>query len=114
MKAARILKFGSPDTILTSDIDRPEAADDQVLVRVMAAGVGPWDALIREGKSVLPQPLPLTLGSDLSGVIEAVGPAVSGFQVGDEVYGVTNKQFTGAYAEYALAAAGMIARKPAI
>ncbi|HEX2327264.1 MAG TPA: NADP-dependent oxidoreductase [Candidatus Angelobacter sp.] len=112
MKAARILKFGSPDTILTSDIDRPEAADDQVLVRVMAAGVGPWDALIREGKSVLPQPLPLTLGSDLSGVIEAVGPAVSGFQVGDEVYGVTNKQFTGAYAEYALAAAGMIARKP--
>jgi NADPH:quinone reductase-like Zn-dependent oxidoreductase len=112
MRAARILQFGSPTVILYSDIDRPEVGDDQVLVRVAAAGVGPWDALIREGKSVLPQPLPLTLGSDLSGLVEAIGSAVLGFQIGDEVYGVTNKRFTGAYAEYALASAGMIARKP--
>lgn len=81
-------------------------------MRVAAAGVGPWDAIIREGQSkVSPQP-PLTLGSDLAGSIEAVGPAVTAFKVGDEVYGVTNPQFCGAQAEYAVASAGMIAPKP--
>lgn len=112
MRAAMIFQFGSPNAIVSREVDRPKVGDDQVLVRVAAAGVGPWDALIREGKSVLPQPLPLTLGSDISGVIEAVGSAVSDFRSGDEVYGVTNQNFTGAYAEYALAASGMIARKP--
>jgi NADPH:quinone reductase-like Zn-dependent oxidoreductase len=78
----------------------------------MAAGVAPWDAIIREGKSkVSPQP-PLTLGSDLSGVVEKVGPGVTDFAAADEVYGVTNPQFCGAQAEFALAAAGMIAPKP--
>jgi NADPH:quinone reductase-like Zn-dependent oxidoreductase len=61
---------------------------------------------------VLPQPLPLTLGSDLSGVIRSLGPGVRGFNVGDEVFGVTNERFTGAYAEYAIAKARMIAHKP--
>ena len=112
MRASMIFQFGSPNAIVSREVDRPKVGDDQVLVRVAAAGVGPWDALIREGKSVLPQPLPLTLGSDVSGVIEAVGSAVSDFRSGDEVYGVTNQNFTGAYAEYALAASGMIARKP--
>ena len=83
-----------------------------MLVRVKAAGVGPWDALVREGKSGLDQPLPLILGSELSGIVEAIGADVSGFKAGDEVYGATNEQFTGAYAEYALPAAGMIAQKP--
>ena len=78
-----------------------------------AAGVGPWDGWVRAGKSVLPQPLPLTLGSDFAGVIAAVGTGVAEFAPGDEVFGVTNPRFTGAYAEYASAAAGMIARKPA-
>jgi NADPH:quinone reductase-like Zn-dependent oxidoreductase len=60
----------------------------------------------------LPQPLPLTLGSDLSGDIVAVGPGVSDWHVGDQVYGVTNPRFTGAYAQYAVASAVMISRKP--
>ena len=77
-----------------------------------AAGVGPWDGWVRAGKSVLPQPLPLTLGSDFAGVIAAVGTGVAEFAPGDEVFGVTNPRFTGAYAEYASAAAGMIAKKP--
>ncbi|MDR3486236.1 MAG: NADP-dependent oxidoreductase, partial [Bradyrhizobium sp.] len=68
---------------------------------------------IRSGKSALPQPLPLTLGSDLSGIVEAVGPGVTGFKPGDHVFGVTNPRFVGAYAEYAVASADMIARKPA-
>ena len=65
------------------------------------------------GRSALPQPLPLTLGSDLSGEIEALGPDIAGMRIGDQVYGVTNPRFIGAYAEYALASAAMIARKPA-
>ncbi len=112
MRAERILQYGPPDVIVSVDVDRPAPGAGQVLVRVKAAGVGPWDALIRQGKSVVPQALPLTLGSDLAGIIEAVGAGVSHLQVGDEVYGVTNEQFTGAYAEYALATAGMMARKP--
>jgi NADPH:quinone reductase-like Zn-dependent oxidoreductase len=60
----------------------------------------------------LPQPLPLTLGSDLSGEIVAMGPGVSELRVGDQIYGVTNPQFIGAYAEYALASAAMVSSKP--
>jgi len=113
MKAARIHQFGPPPVIVIDDIPQPQPGAGEVLVRVSAAGVGPWDALIREGKSkVSPQP-PLILGSDLSGVVEAVGAGVTGFNPGDEVYGLTNPQFCGAYAEYALAKSGMIARKPA-
>ena len=81
-------------------------------MRVAAAGVAPWDAVIREGKSkVSPEP-PLTLGSDLSGFVEEVGSDVSEFAIGDEVYGVTNPQFCGAQAEFAVAFAEMIAPKP--
>jgi NADPH:quinone reductase-like Zn-dependent oxidoreductase len=82
-----------------------------MLVRVKAAGVGNWDALVREGKVEL-QPLPIILGSELSGIVEAIGSEVSGFKAGDEVYGATNEQFSGAYAEYALALARMTAQKP--
>jgi NADPH:quinone reductase-like Zn-dependent oxidoreductase len=56
--------------------------------------------------------LPLILGSELSGIVEAIGAEVSGFKTGDEVYGATNDQFTGAYAEYALPLAKMMAQKP--
>jgi NADPH:quinone reductase-like Zn-dependent oxidoreductase len=112
MKAARVLHFGPPSVIETDDLPRPEPATGQLLVRVKAAGVGPWDALIREGKSGLHQPLPLILGSELSGVVEAIGAEISGFKAGDEVYGATNDQFTGGYAEYALPLAKMMAQKP--
>lgn len=112
MKAARIHRFGPPDVIVVEDIPRPSPATGEVLVRVAAAGVGPWDAIIREGRSkVSPQP-PLTLGSDLSGVVEAVGAGVSQFKRGDEVYGVTNPEFVGANAEFAVASANMVAAKP--
>lgn len=112
MKAARIHQFGPPEVVVIDDLSRPNPDKGDLLVRVKAAGVGPWDALIREGKSkVSPRP-PLTLGSDLSGVVETIGPGGTDFRVGDEVYGVTNAQFCGAHAEFALASAGMVARKP--
>lgn len=112
MRAARVHHFGPPEAIILEDVPVPAPGPGEVLIRVKAAGVGPWDGWIRAGKSALPQPLPLTLGSDLSGVVEAVGPGVSGLAPGDEAFGVTNAQFTDAYAEYAIAAAGMIAHKP--
>jgi NADPH:quinone reductase-like Zn-dependent oxidoreductase len=111
MKAARVLRFGPPSVITNDELPRPEAGVGQLLVRVEAAGVGNWDALIREGKLEL-QPLPLILGSELSGIVEAIGGEVSRFKPGDEVYGATNEQFSGAYAEYALASAEMMAQKP--
>jgi NADPH:quinone reductase-like Zn-dependent oxidoreductase len=74
--------------------------------------VGPWDALIRAGQSGLPQSLPLILGSDIAGVVDAVGPGVSSLKVGDSVFGQTNESFTGSYAEYAIASAASIAQKP--
>ena len=111
MKAARVLRFGPPSVITNDDLPRPEPASGQLLVRVQAAGVGHWDALIREGKVQL-QLLPLILGSELSGIIEEIGAEVSGFKPGDEVYGATNEQFSGAYAEYAVPSARMMAQKP--
>ena len=60
----------------------------------------------------MPQTLPLTLGSDIAGIVDAIGSNVSGFKAGEEVFGVTNVQFTGGYAEYAVASAGMMAPKP--
>lgn len=113
MTAVRVHRFGGPEAIAVEEVARPEPGTGEVLVRVAAAGVGPWDGWIRAGKSVLPQPLPLTLGSDLSGTVAAVGPGVTGFAPGDAVFGVTNPRFTGAYADYAIAASGMIARRPA-
>ncbi len=112
MKAVRIDRFGPPEVVVVEEIPKPSPGKGEVLVRVAAVGVAPWDAIIREGKSkVSPQP-PLTLGSDLAGSIEALGPDVNQFAIGDEVYGVTNPQFCGAQAEFAVALAGMIAPKP--
>ena len=112
MKAVRVHRFGPPEVISLDDLPKPEPGRREVVVRVKAAGIGPWDALIRSGKSVLPQPLPLILGSDLSGEVESVGAEIEELKVGDEVFGVTNERFTGAYAEYALAKAAMLAPKP--
>ena len=112
MMAWCIYTFGPPDVMRFEQVLRPTPGQGEVLVKVEAAGVGPWDAWIRAGKSALPQPLPLTPGSDLSGEIVAVGSAVSDLRVGDQVYGVTNRRFIGAYAEYAVASAAMVSKKP--
>jgi NADPH:quinone reductase-like Zn-dependent oxidoreductase len=66
MLAWRVHKFGPPEAMILERVPRPDPGLGEVLVDVHAAGVGPWDGWIRAGKSALPQPLPLTLGSDLS------------------------------------------------
>ncbi|MGY3116931.1 NADPH:quinone reductase-like Zn-dependent oxidoreductase [Bradyrhizobium sp. S3.14.4] len=112
MRAWRVHEFGPPDVMIFERVPRPDPGPGEVLVDVHAAGVGPWDGWIRAGKSALPQPLPLTLGSDLSGTVAAVGSGISDLAVGDQVFGVTNTQFLGAYAQYAVASAAMLAQKP--
>lgn len=112
MKASRIHRFGPPDVVRLEDVEEPAPAAGEVLVRVEAAGVGPWDGWVRAGRSALPQPLPLTLGADLSGSVAALGPGVSELAKGEPVFGVTNARFTGAHAEYALAEAGRLATRP--
>jgi NADPH:quinone reductase-like Zn-dependent oxidoreductase len=112
-RARRVHRFGPPEVIVVEDIEQPAPGEDEVLVRVTAAGVGPWDAWVRAGKSALPQPLPLTLGADFSGAVVAVGLDVAPFAPGDAVFGVTNPRFTGSHADYAIASAAMIAKRPA-
>jgi NADPH:quinone reductase-like Zn-dependent oxidoreductase len=112
MTAARVHRYGPPTVITVERIDVPEPRDQEVLLRVHAAGVGPWDALVRTGASGLPQSLPLTLGSEVSGVVERVGANVTDFHRGDEVFGATNASFVDGYAEYAVAAVKMITSKP--
>lgn len=97
-------------------VARPQPGAGQVLVRVMASGVNPLDLKIREGKAEHARhPLPAILGIDLAGVVESVGPGVSTFRVGDEVYGMTGGVggIQGSLAEYAAVDARLLAPKPA-
>jgi NADPH:quinone reductase-like Zn-dependent oxidoreductase len=113
MIAIRIHRFGGPGELHVEETPVPEPQPGQALIRVYAAGVGPWDALVRSGTSGMPQALPLTPGSDIAGVVERVS-ADNGESIakGDEVFGVTNATFTGGYAQYAIADLRSIARKP--
>ena len=72
MLAWRVHEFGPLENMQLERVPVPRPGPGEVLVKVYAAGVGPWDGWIRDGRSALPQPLPLTLGSDLSGQVQAV------------------------------------------
>src|SRR5215472_12065213 len=111
MRAIRIHGFGGIDTMRLDEIPRPVPGAGEVLVAVKTAGVGPWDRLMRECR--ISQTLPVTLGSEVSGTVVALGAGVGVFALGDAVYGATNDQFVGGYAEYALVEAGKVAPKPA-
>jgi NADPH:quinone reductase-like Zn-dependent oxidoreductase len=110
VKAIRISRFGSPDVLVHVDEPVPQPRPGEAVVEVHAAGVGPWDAWMQEGK--IGQALPFTPGSDLSGIVHAVGDGVTSVTPGEAVYGVTNPMFTGAYADYAAAECGRLAPKP--
>jgi NADPH:quinone reductase len=101
MKAIVVHEFGGPEVMKLEEIPTPKPAAGQVLVRIHAAGVNPYDTYMRAGTYAVKPPLPYTPGSDGAGVIEAVGEGVKKVKSGDRVY--TAKTLTGAYAEYALA-----------
>src|SRR6202166_4725323 len=100
MKAIRVHEFGGPEVLKLEEVPTPRPAAGQVLVRVHAAGVNPYDTYMRNGVYAIKPPLPYTPGSDGAGVIEAVGEGVAKVKPGDHVY--TAKTLTGAYADYAL------------
>jgi len=101
MKAIVVHEFGGPEVLKLEEVPTPKPAAGQVLVRIHAAGVNPYDTYMRAGTYAVKPPLPYTPGSDGAGVIEAVGDGVKKVKKGDRVY--TAKTLTGAYAEYALA-----------
>ncbi len=114
MKAVRIYSYGGLETMIYEDAPRPQLGEGEVLIRVRAAGVNPIDWKIRQGflKEVFPYQMPLILGTDLSGVVEAVGAGVNTLQPGQDVYGVADMTLSGSYAEYAVAKVEAIAPKP--
>ena len=106
MQVVTMSETGGPEVLQILDAPRPEPADGQVLVRVRAVAVNPIDWKYRRG--LIPKDLPAVLGSDISGVVEQSRAA--GFAPGDEVFGFAA---SGAYAEFALSPAALLARKPA-
>jgi NADPH:quinone reductase-like Zn-dependent oxidoreductase len=106
MRAVRYHHYGGPDVLKLETVPVPEPKEGEVLIRVHAAGVNPVDWKQRRGTTA---PLPNTPGIDLSGTVEALGPGVTGFKVGDAVFGVGR----GSYAEYAIASAIDVVPKPA-
>jgi NADPH2:quinone reductase len=101
MKAIRVHEFGGPEVLKPEEVATPKPAAGEVLVRIHAAGVNPYDTYMRAGTYALKPSLPYTPGSDGAGVVEAVGVSVKNVKRGDHVY--TARTLTGAYAEYALA-----------
>ena len=100
MKAIRVHEFGGPEVLKLEDVATPKPSGGEVLVRIHAAGVNPYDTYMRAGTYAVKPPLPYTPGSDGAGVVEAVGEGVKKVKKGDRVY--TARTLTGAYAEYAL------------
>ena len=128
MKAIRQHRFGGPEVLQHEDAPMPELKAGEVLVRVHAVGINPPDWYLRDGYKMLPpewQPqvaFPVILGTDISGVIEALADDIasdrSGFAVGDEVYAMVRfpdglAGDSRAYAEYVSVPASELARKPA-
>ena len=110
MRAIAIEEFGGSEKLQVVDLPTPEPGSDEVLIRVRAAGVGPWDVMSRQGVFG-DREFPFVPGFEPAGVVEAVGGDVEDFSEGDEVFAY---RFPGGgYAEYVAAAQSITARKPA-
>ena len=113
MKAITLNAFGGPDAFELRDVPTPEPQAGQVLVRVQATSINPLDYQVRRGDYPDLVPLPAITGHDVSGVVEEVGPGVTAFSPGDEVW-YTPQIFDGpgSYAEYHVSAQGIVGKKP--
>ena len=114
MRAMEITAFGSSDVFREREMERPEAGAGELLVRVIYSGTNPVDAKVRQNGTWAGITPPVVLGYDASGIVEAVGPGVTGFKAGDEVY-YTPEIFgntLGTYAEYNAVPARFVAPKP--
>src|SRR5947207_2953483 len=101
MRAVRMHNYGGSEVLTYEDAPRPEPSAGELLVQVRAASVNPFDWKLREGymRQFMDPPLPITMGTDMAGDIAALGPGVTGFQVGDAVFGMSNVG-AGTLAEY--------------
>lgn len=124
MKAIRQHAFGGPEVLVYEDAPKPQVKPGEVLVRVHAIGLNPPDWYLRDGYRTLPPEwrprvaFPVILGTDISGVVEAVADDIEAFSVGDEVYSMVRfpSGLSGesrAYAEHVSVPASELARKPA-
>lgn len=124
MKAIQIHIYGGPEALVYEEIPRPRVAPGEVLIRVCAAGVYPGDWYRRSGYANFPEAdrppmsasLPFIPGSQVSGIVETIGPGVSAFHEGDAVYGLLcfpGEVPAGCYAEYVAAPESDLALKPA-
>jgi NADPH:quinone reductase len=107
---------GAKQPFRVASVDRPTAKSGEVLVRISASGVNPLDTKIRAGQAPHARhPLPAILGIDLAGTVEGVGPNVTTFRAGDEVYGMSGGVggVQGSLAEFAAVDAALLAPKPA-
>jgi NADPH2:quinone reductase len=111
MKAILVHEFGGPEVLKLEEVPAPKPGAGQVLVRIHAAGVNPYDTYMRAGTYSVKPPLPYTPGSDAAGTIETVGAGVTKVKPGDRVY--TAKTLSGCYAEFALAQEDQVHALPA-
>jgi NADPH:quinone reductase-like Zn-dependent oxidoreductase len=108
MLAIRVHKFGGPEVLEFEDVARPEPGPEEILVRVMAAGVGPWDVSLREGS--YGNSLPYTPGGEFAGLVEGGSGEFADFSDGTPVYGYPG--LTGCYAEYVVCPVEQLAPVP--
>jgi NADPH:quinone reductase-like Zn-dependent oxidoreductase len=112
MKAVQIKRYGNEEVVELAEVERPKPGENQLLVKVRAAAVNPVDWKIRDGLGeMFGMKLPLILGCEVAGTVEAVGNQVKDFAAGDEVDGFLSA-YSGGYAEYVAAPANDFARKP--
>src|SRR5438034_1409816 len=109
MKAIVLHESGGPEVLKYEDVPRPQAKDDDILIRVMAAAVNPVDVFIREGRI---NHFPLIPGMDVAGVVEETGNKVTKFKRGDAIYAYLSFEEQGGYAEFAVTKQDHAALKP--
>ena len=112
MKAIVMHEYGGPEVLKYEEVPRPEPKDNEVLVRMIATGVNPVDALIRSGKyaKFFGTTLPLVPGYDIAGIVEKTGTKITKLKAGDPIYAYV--MWGGGYADYAVATEGEAAAKP--
>jgi len=114
MKAIVINEYGSPEVLKYEVASRPEPKENEILVRVIAAGVNPVDGMVRAGMFAKygRTPFPMIPGYDIAGIVEKTGPKITKFKKGDSVYAYLGLKDGGGYAEYAVATEVEAAPKP--
>ncbi|MBX4862472.1 NADP-dependent oxidoreductase [Rhizobium sophorae] len=115
MKAALLKSYGDVDQFEIGDIPTPKPGPGEILIKIEASAVNPFDLILRQGfmARFIPLPLPAVLGGDAAGTISALGDGVTGFSVGDRVVADFAANGKGAHAEYGVLPATAIAKLPA-